>query len=159
MKLVYWPASILKKISLPLGEAPSQELIDGMRATMKQHGGAGISAVQVGVLQRIILVADLVLVNPVIVSKSVESAVRREGCLSVPGFFEDIHRALEITVTYKNEKFEDRGPQEFHGFAAHVIQHELEHLDGKLYLDHLTPARRSQIMGNMQALRRAGRLK
>lgn len=163
-KLVYWPADILKRVSEPLAEAPDPQLIADMLETMTAQHGAGLSAVQVGVLKRVLVVdsASLgpkVFVNPVLTGHSTEMAVRREGCLSVPGFFEDIHRWLEVTITYRDEHFELHENVEFHGFIAHVLQHELEHLDGKLYLDHLPRARRSQILGNMQALRRAGKLK
>lgn len=163
-KLVYWPADILKRVSEPLTEAPDPQLVADMLETMTAHRGAGLSAVQVGVLQRIVVVdagpwPSRVYVNPTITHHSVAMAVRREGCLSVPGFFEDIHRWLEITVTYRDANFVLHENVECHGFLAHVLQHELEHLDGKLYLDHLPRARRSQILGNMQALRRAGKLK
>lgn len=162
-KLIYWPADILKRVSEPLIEAPDPQLVADMLETMKAHGGAGLSAVQVGVLKRLVVVdsASLgpkVFVNPVLTEHGTEMAVRREGCLSVPGFFEDIDRWLEVTVIYQDEKMQFH-EMEFHGFMAHVLQHELEHLDGKMYLDHLSRARRSQILGNMQALRRAGKLK
>lgn len=165
MKLIYWPAGILKQVSEPVGpdEALDQQLVADMKAVMKAHNGAGLSAVQVGVLKRIVVVdsASLgpsVFVNPKIVSHHGDKIPMREGCLSVPGFYEDILRFPEVVVAYQDEAMQAK-EERFHGFIAHVLQHELEHLDGKLYLDHLTAARRSAIMGNMQALRRAGKLK
>lgn len=165
MKLVYWPAGILRKVSEPVGpdEALDQQLITGMKVIMKAHKGAGLSAVQVGVLKRVVVVdaASLgpsIFVNPVINAYLGGRGPKREGCLSVPGFYEDILRYPEIDVSYQDENMQPQQAR-FHGFIAHVLQHELEHLDGKLYLDHLTPARRSAIMGNMQALKKAGKLK
>ncbi len=163
-KLVYWPADVLKRVSAPLTQAPDGGLVVVMKAIMKQHGGAGLSAVQIGELQRLIVVdsASLgpsVFVNPELVSGSVEGSKKREGCLSVPGFFEDIWRHDKIVISYRDEKFELHENVEFHGFMAHVLQHEMEHLDGKLYLDHLPKAKRSAILGNMQKLRKAGKLR
>lgn len=160
-KLVYWPAAILKRVSEPLTEAPPADLVSDMREIMKARNGAGISAVQVGELKRLVLVAEqnLVFVNPVITELIGTPTPLPEGCLSVPGFFEYIKRYPSARVTYQDQEMKLHENQVFHGFIAHVLQHELEHLDGKLYLDHLTPAQRSRIMGNMQALRRAGKLK
>ena len=158
-KLVYWPSPILKKVSEPLTAAPDPELVAGMRAVMRGHNGAGLSAVQVGVLQRVLLAGERVFVNPVIVPRADEKVNRTEGCLSVPGFYEYVLRHQHTFVTYRDEKFELHENERFDGHMAHVLQHEIEHLDGKMYLDRLTSARRSQILGNMQALRRAGRLK
>jgi peptide deformylase len=160
-KLVYWPAGILKKVSEPLTQAPDGGLVVVMKAIMRQYNGAGLSAVQIGELQRLVVVegSPSVFVNPELVGRSDEKVLRREGCLSVPGFYEDVLRHQHIFVTYRDEKFELHENVRFDGFMAHVLQHELEHLDGKMYLDRLPAARRSSIMGNMQALRKAGKLK
>jgi len=163
MKLVYWPAGILKRVSEPLTEAPDPELVAGMLTIMRAYRGAGLSAVQVGVLKRLVVVdsgslGPSVFVNPVIKEFAGDRKPMVEGCLSVPGFFEEISRAPEVLVEYQNEKMETTEGW-FHGLMAHVLQHELEHLDGKLYLDHLTSARRSAIMGNMQMMRKAGKLR
>lgn len=164
MKLVYWPAAILKRVSEALTAAPSALVVEEMKATMKAYRGAGLSAIQVGLPIRLVVVdsASLgpsVFVNPVLIETRGKFEPKPEGCLSVPGFVEEVARAPEVVVTYRDENFELHENVLFHGFIAHVLQHELEHLDGKLYLDHLSAARRSAIMGNMQALRRAGKLK
>jgi peptide deformylase len=163
-KLVYWPADVLKKVSSPLIAAPELDLVSTMQNTMKAHQGAGLSAVQIGVPVRLIVVDSAALgpgvfVNPVLLSASREGGHKNEGCLSVPGFFESIWRHDNIRVTYRDEKFELHENVEFQGFIAQVLQHEMEHLDGKMYLDHLSKARRSAILGNMQKLRRAGKLR
>lgn len=161
-KLVYWPASILKQVSQPLTQAPDGGLVVVMKTIMRQYNGAGLSAVQIGELQRLMVVEShehSVFVNPELVGKSDEKVLRREGCLSVPGFYEDVLRHQHIFVTFRDEKFELHENVRFDGFMAHVLQHELEHLDGKLYLDRLPAAKRSAIIGNMQKLRKAGKLR
>jgi len=164
VKLVYWPAGILKQVSEPLVQAPDPQLVETMKAVMKAYRGAGLSAVQVGVLQRIFTVdsgalGPSVFVNPVITEFAGERVKMREGCLSVPGYFEEIYRSPTVKVTYRDESFELHENVEFHGYMAHIIQHESEHLNGKLYLDHLPAAKRSAIMGNMQKMRKAGLLR
>jgi peptide deformylase len=164
MKLVYWPADILKRVSEPLTKAPDGGLVVAMKAVMKQHGGAGLSAVQIGELQRLIVVdsgalGPSVFVNPIMLEGSAAMVKRREGCLSVPGFFEDIMRHESIAISYRDENFELHENVVFSGFIGHVLQHEMEHLDGKLYLDHLPRAKRSTILGNMMKLRKAGKLR
>lgn len=158
-KLVYWPAGILKRVSEPLTAAPDPQLIADMKKTMTAHNGAGLSAIQIGVAQRIFLVGEKVFVNPVFISKSDEKVLRHEGCLSVPGFFENVLRHQHVFVSYRDENFELHENERFDGLQAHVLQHESEHLDGKLFLDYLPSARKSQIMGNIQAMKRAGKLK
>lgn len=161
-KLVYWPAGILKQVSQPLTQAPDGGLVVVMKAIMRQYNGAGLSAVQIGELQRLVVVENHehnVFVNPELVGKSDEKVLRREGCLSVPGFFEDVLRHQHIFVTYRDEKFELHENVRFDGFMAHVLQHEMEHLDGKMFLDRLPSAKRSAILGNMQKLRKSGKLR
>lgn len=163
-KLVYWPADILKRVSEPLTEAPDRQLVDTMVAVMRQHNGAGLSAVQIGHLKRLIVVdsgalGPQVVVNPILLEGSSAKVKRREGCLSVPGVFEEVLRHESIVISYYDSGFQLHEKKTFHGFMAHVLQHEMEHLDGKLYLDHLTAAKRSTILGNMQKLRRAGKLR
>ena len=164
LKLIYWPAGILRKVSLRLEQPPATELVAGMKAIMRAHKGAGLSAIQVGVAQRLVVVDSGVLgpsvfVNPHILEFCGERVKMREGCLSVPGFFEDIPRAPEVVVDYYDESMVCHHEVRLHGFMAHVLQHEMEHLDGKLYLDHLPNVRRGAIMGQMQSLRRQGLLK
>lgn len=164
MKLVYWPAGILRRMSEPLTEAPDPGLVADMKAVMKAYRGSGLSAVQVGILKRLVVVDSAclgpsVFINPVIKEFHGVWRPTKEGCLSVPGFYEEIPRTSEIVVTYQDEQMVIQENIPFHGFIAHVLQHEIEHLDGKLFLDHLTSAKRSQILGNMQALRRAGKLR
>ena len=134
--------TILRKISKEVTELTDnlKLLISDMKETMNDSNGVGIAAVQVGVLRRIIIVEDVdtneqkVFINPVIVEKSNEHEIDTEGCLSVPGMKGKVDRAIKIKVKAKNENMED---VEFEatGLYAREIQHEVDHLDGILYID------------------------
>lgn len=163
MKLVYWPSPILKQVSVELTAPPDPQLVVEMQSVMRANHGAGLSAIQLGVPQRLVVVAGApndppVFVNPVIKEYRGEWVRMNEGCLSVPGFFEKVRRNTHILVKYRDVNMVEY-EHAFIGFMAHVLQHELEHLDGKMYLDHLPAARKSSIIGNMQRLRRLGKLK
>ncbi len=127
-----------------------QRLFDDMFETMYEAPGIGLAASQVDVHQRFMVIdvseeknQPLVFVNPEIVAKAGEQ-VYQEGCLSVPGIFADVTRANEITV-----KAFDRHGQPFEltidGLLAVCIQHEMDHLDGKLFVDYLSPLKREMV--------------
>lgn len=172
-KLVYWPSDVLKKPSEPVTEAPSKELIQHMTQTMLNHNGAGISAVQVGVHKRIVVVnapkwtlggvsggsSPMVFVNPVIESFGPTKTPMQEGCLSVPGIMEVVPRHTEIVVTFLDEDMALHQSVTFNGVVAHVLQHEIEHLDGKMFLQYTEPKRMSGILGHMMRLRKSGQLR
>ena len=114
-------------------------LLDDMRETLEQAQGLGLAAVQVGVLRRVVLVLDIEneelieLINPVITTQSGEQD-GAEGCLSVPGLYGMVSRPMEVTVAAQNRHgkyFTVTGQ----GLTARAFCHELEHLDGKLFLD------------------------
>lgn len=117
-----------------------RRLIDNMIETMYAAGGVGLAAPQVGVSLRVIVVGmpeeeDIVLINPEVVRRKGERLVA-EGCLSVPGYFGEIKRAEAVTV-----KGLDRNGKEVRlkadGLLAEALEHEIDHLNGRLYLDHL----------------------
>ena len=133
---------ILRKESKPVSELTDRLkiLIADMKDTMKDHGGCGLAAVQVGVLKRIIICMpdeekeSVVLINPVIVSESEEKIEDSEGCLSVDGYRGRVLRPKTIVVKAKDENMNDI---EFDAedFFARVICHEVDHLNGILYTD------------------------
>lgn len=136
-----YPDPILKKKSEPLHLVGEEEkkLINYMSETMYANQGVGLAAPQVGVSKRVI-VADageglLKMVNPRIVLKK-GSFSSEEGCLSLPGRTVEIQRAEEVSVSYTDEN-NARSVKNFKGLAARVIQHEIDHLDGKLIIDYL----------------------
>ena len=137
--VVKYPAPVLLQKSLPVQKVSKKtvETIDQMMRIMKKANGIGLAAPQIGLLQRIIVMAPggktLALVNPVITGKAGEQ-VRMEGCLSIPGLYGDVTRAAYVEV----EAYDRRGRAvafEMEGLAAQVIQHEIDHLDGVLFID------------------------
>jgi peptide deformylase len=125
-------------------------LIDDMFETMYAAPGIGLAATQVDVHKRL-LVTDVsadqsepyVLINPVIVEKDGVTATE-EGCLSVPGYFEEVKRAEHIRVRFLDRDGEEQ-EMEAEGLLAVCIQHEMDHLEGKLFVDYLSEAKRLRI--------------
>lgn len=138
------------------------ELIDNMYATMKEADGVGIAAPQVGRSLRILIVdgEDLaedmpelagfkrVMINPVLLEESEETAEFSEGCLSIPNIHADVVRPAAITVKYINEKLEEK-TESFTGFGCRMVQHEMDHLDGVLFVDRVTPIRKKMLQGKL----------
>ncbi len=127
-----------------------QELIDNMFHTMYDAPGIGLAASQVDVHKRFMVIdvseekdTPQVFINPEIVA-SEGGQVYQEGCLSVPGIFADVTRANDITVRYLDRQGQ---PQELttDGVLAVCIQHEMDHLDGKLFIDYLSPLKREMV--------------
>ena len=134
-------------------------LIDDMFETMYEAPGIGLAATQVDVHKRL-LVADVstdrddprVLINPVILEKD-GVAVTEEGCLSVPGYFEEVERAEHIHVRYLDRRGE-QVESEMEGLLAVCVQHEMDHLEGKLFVDYLSEAKRQRIRKRLMKDRR-----
>jgi len=132
-----------------------------LRETMKAYDGVGLAANQVGVAQRILVVdvpledetrARHTIVNPTIVSRS-GSETAEEGCLSIPGIYEDICRSSALEVTGQDEHGRPL-TIEAKGFLARAIQHEVDHLDGVLFVDRLSPLKRQFLKKSLEALAR-----
>lgn len=139
------PASEVEGVDGDLA-AYAQEMID----TMHQAKGIGLAGPQVGRLERLFVVhvpddEPRVFINPRIVAASPEEGPWEEGCLSIPGVYADVTRPLEITVEAL-----DSGGNPFRmdadGLLARVIQHEHDHLDGVLFIDHLSRRRRERLL-------------
>lgn len=126
-----------------------RHLADQLVQTLLLRGGLGLAAPQIGVLQRMIVVDTpelfTILINPVIVEASQQKVLGIEGCLSLPGVEAEVERALAIKVqalTLEGEQVEFLA----NDLVARVIQHEIDHLDGILFLDHLSEARRMLLL-------------
>lgn len=141
LKIITKEDELLRKKSRPVEEITPRiiRLLDDMKDTLHKANGAGLAAVQVGVLRRVVLVetepGELIeLINPEIVSVSEEAEEGLEGCLSVPDEWGIVERPMRVTVRAQNRNgqwFEMTGE----GLKARCFCHELEHLDGKLYTD------------------------
>lgn len=137
----------------PADEARLRELIPRMFATMYKAPGVGLAAPQVGVLLRVAVIdlmtdnkpEPITLINPEIVAASAERATREEGCLSLPGQYADVERPARVKVRYRDETGARR-EIDADGLLATCLQHEIDHLDGVLFVDHLSTLRRNMIL-------------
>ena len=141
------------------------KLIEDMKETLKVADGCGLAAPQVGVNQRLVIVdgrelSDTydylhdffrVMINPEIIEESEETCEFSEGCLSVPGGYAEVYRPSKIKVEYYNENLE-KVVEEFDRFACRMVQHELSHLEGNLFVDNISPIRRKMIARKLQAI-------
>jgi peptide deformylase len=152
LKILVFPDPRLRKTASPVAVVDDdlRVLIDDMFETMYAAPGIGLAATQVDVHRRF-LVADVsvdndephALINPVILEKD-GVTVSEEGCLSVPGYYEEVERAERIRVRYQ-DKSGTEVETEMEGTLAICVQHEIDHLDGKLFVDYLSDAKRSRI--------------
>ena len=151
-KIVHYPEPVLKEKSLPVTEFNDELklLAADMVETMYDAPGVGLAAPQVGVLKRLIILDcsakeednDLIIaVNPEIVAGSGES-LEEEGCLSVPGFYASVKRYSEVTMRYQDTDGNAHERQATDLLAV-GIQHEIDHLEGVLFVDRLSPLKRS----------------
>ena len=127
-----------KKISII--DSSIQRLIDDMIETMQEASGVGLAAPQVGVSLRVIVLQmpgeqPMAIINPEVVERTGEQEVT-EGCLSVPGYVGEIKRANQVTVKGKDHQGK-RIKIKATGLMAEALEHEIDHLDGKLYIDHI----------------------
>jgi peptide deformylase len=139
-----------------------RRLMDDMLETMYQAPGIGLAAPQVGVLKRVIVVdcaksdekpEPYKIANPEILWRSQEMLVNNEGCLSLPEHYADVERPAEIKLRYLDEQNEIR---ELHakGLLATCIQHEVDHLEGLLFVDHISPLKRNIILRKLAKAKR-----
>lgn len=157
------PDPRLKKLCEPVGEitAELRRLADDMLETMYDAPGIGLAAPQVGVTKRLIVMdcikdgppEPFVMFNPQVVWSSEDLSVYEEGCLSIPEQYADIKRPAEVQVRWTDP---DGAAQErqFSGLWATCVQHEIDHLDGKLFIDYLGPLKRQMITRKMEKLKR-----
>ena len=161
LKILEFPDPRLRTKAKPVEVVDDslRTLIDDMFETMYDAPGIGLAATQVDVHKRL-LVADVsseqdnpwVLINPVIVEQDgVE--VSEEGCLSVPGYYEEVERAEHIRVRYLDREGREV-ESEFEGLLAVCVQHEMDHLEGKLFVDYLSEAKRQRIRKRLEKDRR-----
>jgi peptide deformylase len=139
-----------------------RKLMDDMLETMYAAPGVGLAAPQVGVTSRVLVVdigkgedkKPLLMANPEIVSASDELATYEEGCLSFPEQFAEVERPAKVRIRYLDHENEMR-EIEAEGLLATCIQHEMDHLDGVLFVDHISALKRGIILRKMKKVKRA----
>jgi peptide deformylase len=161
LKVLEFPDPKLRTRAQPVERVDDdlRALVDDMFETMYAAPGIGLAATQVDVHKRL-LVADVspeknepyVLINPEIVGRE-GTVVTEEGCLSVPGFYAEVKRAEKIRVRYRGRDGHER-ESEFDGLLAVCVQHEMDHLDGKLFVDYLSETKRQRIRKKLVKERR-----
>ena len=149
LKVLSAPDKVLTQKSIDVKE---DEFGDGLNSfvnqmiiTMKENNGIGLAAIQVGLKRRIIVASidgkDVALINPKIVSFSDDKSTMEEGCLSVPTILAEITRPESIVVSYIDRDY-NQVEERFSGLASHIIQHEIDHLNGKTILSGLSRLKR-----------------
>jgi peptide deformylase len=160
LDLVILPDSLLRKVSAPAQTVDSQllKLLDDMLETMYDAPGIGLAAVQVGKLTRAITIDvsreedkrdPLFLINPEITWRSDELSSYQEGCLSIPEYYEEVIRPEKVGVRFLDRKGETRELMA-DGLLATCIQHEVDHLNGVLFIDHLSKLKRDRVLKKFQ---------
>jgi peptide deformylase len=159
------PNEILRQKSLPVVSVDKeiQNLMDDMLETMYAAPGIGLAAIQIGTPKRVIVLDiekkegqknPIFLINPIIIEKSKKNSTYEEGCLSVPGQFAEIDRPDKCHVKYLNYHGE---PKEIRaeGMLATCIQHEMDHLEGILFIDYLSNLKKTMIIKKLSKQKKA----
>ena len=164
LPLILLPDPVLRQKSLPVEEVDEEvnRLVDDMLETMYDAPGIGLAAIQVAVPRRL-LVIDVskddepsdprVFINPEIVSRSDESSVYEEGCLSIPDYYAEVERPASLTVRHLDREGHEK-VTEADGLLATCLQHEIDHLDGVLFIDHLSKLKRDIVVRKFTKLAR-----
>ena len=157
LKIVYHPNPVLYKIAQPVTQFDKelQKLVQDMIETMYDADGVGLAAPQVAISKRIAVIdvseernKPFCIINPEIISAE-GNELMDAGCLSVPGTHDKVPRAVKVKVRAQDETgkfFEIEGTD----LLAHCLQHEIDHLNGMLYIDHLSPLKRKMIIKKME---------
>ncbi len=149
------PDPVLRKVSKPVQKIDDEikKLIEDMFETMYDAPGVGLAAIQIGVDKRVVTIDatrgdeeknPMVFINPEIVSTSEEKDSKEEGCLSIAEFYEEVERPSEVKVRYMDEKGKTH-EIEADGLLARALQHEIDHLNGVLFIDHISKLKRDRV--------------
>ena len=178
------PDPRLRAVAAPVAEITDEHhvLIKDMFETMYEAPGVGLAATQIGVMERVIVVDaakrksegagqvpgegeenepseepdPIAMINPEILWASEETKSHEEGCLSIPDYYEEVERPDRVKIRYVSEQGETI-ERDCDGFLAVVVQHEIDHLNGKLFIDHISRLKRDRVIKKFQkAAKRAG---
>lgn len=166
--LLYLPDPKLRLVSAPVSrsDAEAKALVKAMFDTMYDAAGIGLAAIQIGVGKRVVTIdlagndeepQPLVFINPEIVSVSEELQVYDEGCLSIPDYYEEVERPAFVTVRYLDADGE-RQELAAEGLLAVCVQHEIDHLNGVLFIDHISRLKRERVVKKFEKARAQGEL-
>jgi peptide deformylase len=162
LPILQYPDPRLHTLARPVKEVDGRikSLIADMLETMYDASGIGLAATQVNVHERLIVIdvseernAPLVLINPEITWASADKVINDEGCLSVPGIYDGVERSAQVKVTALDGEGQSRSI-EAEGLLAVCIQHEMDHLLGKVFVEYLSPLKRNRIKTKMLKSRR-----
>lgn len=158
----------LREVSKPVAQVDSnvRKLWDDMLETMYKAPGIGLAAIQVGVPQRLLVIdlskdgeekKPLFVANPEVIWESEARSDYEEGCLSIPEYYEMVTRPAEIKMRYLDRQGE---PMQLHatGLMATCLQHEIDHLNGVLFIDHISRLKRERVLKKFQKAQRLGKL-
>ncbi|GEP93089.1 peptide deformylase [Chitinophaga terrae (ex Kim and Jung 2007)] len=157
LPIVGYGADVLRKVGAPVERTTAglQQLIEDMRATLINARGAGLAAPQVNRSLQLFLIETPdhtgVFINPRILHYSADLVTDSEGCLSIPGITQQVSRSNTVQVTWQDEAFHEHSGT-FHGETARAIQHEYDHLQGKLYLDRISALQRQLLKNKLQSV-------
>ncbi|MBO3758827.1 peptide deformylase [Ciceribacter sp. L1K22] len=164
--LIILPDPILRQVSAPVERVDTdlQKLADDMLETMYDAPGIGLAAIQIGIPRRMLVIdvsregdprEPLVFINPEIIASSDERSVYEEGCLSIPDYYAEVERPAKVTV-----KSLDRDGKEIvteaDGLLATCLQHEIDHLNGVLFIDHISRLKREMVIKKFTKAAKSG---
>lgn len=162
MKIITVPDPVLKTVAQPVARVDDaiRRQMDEMLTTMYNAPGIGLAANQVSLLNRVLVMdlseregtdekAPIFMANPEIIWKSEEPSVMEEGCLSIPGQFAEVQRPAKVRVKYLGYNNEE-AELEAEGLLSHCVQHEIDHLNGVLFIDYLSSLKRNMLLKKLE---------
>lgn len=162
LEILEYPDPRLRTVAQPVAAVDDavRRIVADMLETMYQAKGVGLAATQVNIHQRIVVMdmseqgdSPIVLINPSYTALGDETSDMKEGCLSVPGFYEVLGRFESIRLTALNEEGQEY-TMDLDGLASVCVQHELDHLDGKLFVDYLSRLKQDRIKKKLEKSKR-----
>ena len=159
LKIRKYGDPVLKNISEKIEKIDDEllKLIDDMAETMYDAPGVGLAAPQVGINRRVVII-DIEgtlkkIINPEFLECKSKLEIGEEGCLSIPGIYEKVKRAEKVKIKYMNEKGEEV-IEEAEGLLARAFQHEVDHLEGTLFVEKLAPVRKRMVSKKLQKMKK-----
>lgn len=169
--IILYGSPVLRKYSAEVTEEDNiQKYADDLFSTIRKYEGIGLAAPQINLLKRVFVIDttpieddDLttemftgIFINPEIIDKNSKNIIYREGCLSIPGIFEEVYRPGKIAVKYQDLqlKFHE---EEFEGIKARIFQHEYDHLEGILFIDKINILRKKILSGKLNRIKKSSK--